>query len=141
MRPSVLVFNFKPEFSTTHLYALSHFKSQSGPAWHLICSGFDTPKSLATPVQLQAPKSTTAMSTSRTYGTKLSIAAAKTLSSLLSCLAYYKEDPAAISGQVAHQGRGAADCGEYGQTAGVAASKVIRGQVPMSAFGGKADIP
>jgi hypothetical protein len=33
-----------------------------------------------------------------------------------------------------------ADCGEYRQTAGAVAPKVIRVPVPMSAFGGKADI-
>jgi len=44
----------------------------------------------------------------------------------------------ALGGQVAHerQGRGGSR-----QAAGVAASKVIRGPVPMSALGGKADIP
>jgi hypothetical protein len=70
MRPSVLVFNFKPELSTTHVQALSHFKSQSGPAWHVICCGIDTLKSPATSEQLQAPKRTPAVSTSRRYRIK-----------------------------------------------------------------------
>jgi peptidoglycan/LPS O-acetylase OafA/YrhL len=54
MRPSVLVFNFKPELSTTHVLVLSHFKSQSGPIWHLIGSGFDAPTSPASSEQLTA---------------------------------------------------------------------------------------
>jgi hypothetical protein len=38
------------------------------------------------------------------------------------------------------QERGKTHCGECRQAAGVAASKVIGVPVPMSAFGGKADI-
>ena len=41
-----------------------------------------------------------------------------------------------IGGQAAYEGRGAADCGQRSEAAGVAA----RVPVPMSAFGGKADM-
>src|SRR6478752_3562353 len=30
----------RPEISVTHLLALAHFTSQSGPAWHVIRGGF-----------------------------------------------------------------------------------------------------
>jgi hypothetical protein len=66
---SLLVSIFKPELSVTHLLALAHLASQSGPAWHVICAGFDNPASgLPPPAQLQAPKRTHAISEfSRTY--------------------------------------------------------------------------
>jgi len=66
---SVLVSIFKPELSVTHLLALAHLASQSGPAWHVICAGFDNPASgPPPPAQLQAPKRTHAISEfRRTY--------------------------------------------------------------------------
>jgi hypothetical protein len=66
---SVLVTIFKSELSVTHLLALAHLASQSGPAWHVICAGFDNPASgPPPPAQLQAPKRTQAISEfRRTY--------------------------------------------------------------------------
>jgi len=66
---SVLVTIFKSELSVTHLLALAHLASQSGPAWHVICAGFDNPASgPLPPAQLQAPKRTHAISEfRRTY--------------------------------------------------------------------------
>jgi hypothetical protein len=66
---SVLVTIFKSELSVTHLLALAHLASQSGPAWHVICSGFDNPASgPPPPAQLQAPKRTHTISEfRRTY--------------------------------------------------------------------------
>jgi hypothetical protein len=40
MRISVFVCIFKPKSSVTHVLALAHFLSQSGPTWQLICRGF-----------------------------------------------------------------------------------------------------
>jgi hypothetical protein len=49
---SVLLCIFKPELSVTQLFALSHFVSQSGQAWHVSC---DNPTSWPSlPAQLQA---------------------------------------------------------------------------------------
>ncbi len=63
---SVLVCIFKPEFSITHVFALAHFASQSGPAWHMICVGFDKPASRPPPPeQLQVSKRTHAISALR----------------------------------------------------------------------------
>jgi hypothetical protein len=66
---SFLVSIFKPELSLSHLLALAHLASQSGPAWHVICAGFDNPASgPPPPAQLQAPKRTHAISEfRRTY--------------------------------------------------------------------------
>ena len=66
---SVLVTIFKSEVSVTHLLAFAHLASQSGPAWHVICAGFDNPASgPPPPAQLQAPKRTHAISEfRRTY--------------------------------------------------------------------------
>jgi hypothetical protein len=66
---SVLVTIFKSELSVTHLLALAHLASQSGPAWHVIWPGFDNPASgPPPPAQLQAPKRTHAISEfRRTY--------------------------------------------------------------------------
>ena len=46
----------------------------------------------------------------------------------------------ALGGQATDERRGATHRGQRDEAAGVAASKVIRVPVPMSAFGGKADI-
>jgi hypothetical protein len=65
---SFLVSIFKPELSLSHLLALAHLASQSGPAWHVICAGFDNPVGPPPPAQLQAPKRTHAISEfRRTY--------------------------------------------------------------------------
>jgi hypothetical protein len=66
---SFLVSIFKPELSLSHLLALAHLASQSGPAWHVISAGFDNPASgPPPPAQLQAPKRTHAISEfRRTY--------------------------------------------------------------------------
>ena len=39
---------------------------------------------------------------------------------------YYENEPARPSVQAAHQGRGAADCGEYCKAAGAGASSAVR---------------
>ena len=58
---SFLVSIFKPELSLSHLLALAHLASQSGPAWHVICTGFDNPAGPPPPAQLQTPKRTHAI--------------------------------------------------------------------------------
>ena len=65
---SFLVSIFKPELSLSHLLALAHLASQSGPAWHVICAGFDNPAGPPPPAQLQTPKRTHAIGAfRRTY--------------------------------------------------------------------------
>ena len=70
---SALLCAFKPELSVTHLLALAHLASQSGPAWHVIWVGFDNPSSGRSPLaQLQAPKRANAKSKlGRTYPTAI----------------------------------------------------------------------
>ena len=70
---SALLCIFKPELSVTQVFARAHFVSQSGPAWHVSCAGFDNPASgPSLPAQLQAPRRAHAISKfRRTYPTAI----------------------------------------------------------------------
>src|SRR5215475_12366420 len=60
---SALLWIFKPKLSVTHLLALAHLASQSGPAWHVSWVDFDNPASgRSPPAQLAAPKKAHAIS-------------------------------------------------------------------------------